>query len=381
MQPGVENPYNRLEVDLDVIAANLAGMRQRLPTGTRVAAVVKADAYGHGMVPVSKRLVGSGADALAVAVWTEGRALREEGFTCPILVMLGCEPAEAGQLAELGLTPVVGRVDTLAALEEAGRALGRPVECQVKVDTGMGRLGLEPAEVPAVLERYGCSGHLKITGLVSHLATSGVPDSTFADDQAGVFDRLLGGLRKAGHKLADSSLWASGGLLIPPRPAPRPPGLVRLGISLYGGLPDAGSGGVVRLATAMRFSSRLIQVKRVAQGAPVSYGCTWSAPCDALLGVIPVGYADGYLRSGSNRARVLVGGRWAPVRGRICMNLTMVDLTDHDPAPQPGDEVVLLGSQGSRGIILDELAEWAGTIGYEVSCALGRSNPRHYLPA
>ena len=156
---------------------------------------------------------------------------------------------------------------------------------------------------------------------------------------------------------------------------------MRLGISLYGGLPDAGSGGVVPLATAMRFSSRLIQVKRVARGAPVSYGCTWSAPCDALLGVIPVGYADGYLRSGSNRARVLVGGRWAPVRGRICMNLTMVDLTDHDPAPQPGDEVVLLGSQAGHGITLDELASWAGTIGYEVSCALGRSNPRHYLPA
>jgi alanine racemase len=381
MEPRVENPYNRLEVDLEAIAGNYGRLRGLLPPGSRVAAVVKADAYGHGLLPVVRRLEREGVDALAVAVWTEGELLRRQGFRGTVLVLLGHEPAEARQVAELGLTPVLGRPECLDALEQAARDLGRPIACHLKVDTGMGRLGLEPGEVPAVLEHFSRSGLLDITGVVSHLATGGEPGSDHAAGQAKAFEELLQGLRAADYALPDSSLWGSGGLLAPPGPAVGPTGLVRLGVSLYGGLPSAGSVGRVKLETAMRFTSRLLQVKDIAEGCPVSYGCTWRAPCDSTIGVIPVGYADGYPRSASNRAQVLVGGRLAPVRGRVCMNLTMVDLTGCPSHPSPGDEVVLLGAQGDQAIGLDQLADWAGTIGYEVCCSLGRANPRYYQPA
>jgi alanine racemase len=156
---------------------------------------------------------------------------------------------------------------------------------------------------------------------------------------------------------------------------------VRLGIGLYGGLPDPAAAGAARLAPAMRYSARLVAVKPLAPGEPVSYGCTWRAPADTWLGVLPVGYSDGYLRSLSNRGQVLVGGRRRPVRGRVCMNLTVVELGPQGAGVPVGAEAVLLGRQGEAVIGLDELAELAGTIPYEVCCALGAANPKSHRPA
>ena len=167
--------------------------------------------------------------------------------------------------------------------------------------------------------------------------------------------------------------------MAPPPASPGAPAYARLGIVLYGGLPDPASAGRADLRGVMSYRSRLLAVRPARAGSAVSYGATWVAPRDTWLGVVPVGYSDGYLRAASNRAAMLVGGRPAPVRGRVCMNLIVIDLEGFDPLPRPGEEVVLLGRQGQAEISADQLGDWAGTIGYEITCALGAANRRHYL--
>ncbi|MCB2185408.1 MAG: alanine racemase [Deltaproteobacteria bacterium] len=381
MSPVVVSPHNRCWVDLEALAWNLAELRAGLPRGVRVAGVVKADAYGHGLLPVARRLKAAGAEALAVALVGEAAALRRGGVAGPILVLLGLAPGEARRAAEMGLTPVLYRREDLAAFAAAGRAAGREVACHLKVDTGMGRLGVTPAEALEVLAWSREQEGLVVSGLVSHLATSGDPESALAKRQAALFDELLTEARARGFVLADSSLCGSGGALAPPPAAPGPPALVRLGVSLYGGLPDPASAGVARLAGVMSYQSRLISVKPVAAGATVSYGATWTAPADTWLGVVPAGYAEGYPRAASGRAWMLVDGQRVPVRGRVCMNLTVVDMGGLARIPAVGAPVVLLGRQGADEIGLEELAGWADTIGYEVTCRLGAANRRRYRRA
>jgi alanine racemase len=373
--------HNQLIVDLDAIAHNLAVLRTLMPAGHRVAGVVKADAYGHGAVPVAGRLKSEGAEFLAVATLSEALELREAGLAGPIMLLLGLWPNEAGLALEHNLLPVTDRLEVLEALAAAGRNAGAMAQAQIKVDTGMGRLGVHPPEALELLKAAAGLEGLNITGLVSHLATAGSPGSEHARRQALTFSQLLQTARDRGFELPDSSLAGSGGVLVPPHDPGSLPGIARLGISLYGGLPDEGSAGLADLRTAMSYKSRLIAVKQVPAGTPVSYGCTWVAPADTWLGVVPVGYANGYLRSLSNRGVMLMGGRRVPVRGRICMNLTVLELSELGPQVKVGDEVVLLGRQGPEEISLDELGRLAGTISYEISCALGAANPRQHTPA
>lgn len=379
MTRAAREPGTSLTVELDAIAHNLAAVRALLEPGVRVAGVVKADAYGHGMLPVSRRLLAEGVEALAVALLSEARVLRKGGIAAPVMVLTDPWPDRAREVVALGVMPVIDRWETLEALAAAGDASGRTVRCLLKVDTGMGRLGVEPRQALEFLERAAPLRGLELVGLVSHLATAGEPDDAHAARQARRFAELLAQARQRGFALPDSSLCASGGSLVPPPGAPGPPCLVRVGIALYGGLPSPGSRGVAELRTAMRFATRLHAVRSLRAGQPVSYGCTWTAPEDTWLGVLPVGYADGYPRAASNRAQVLIRGRRLPVRGRVCMNLMMVELAGLEPLPQPGEEVVLLGRQGEEEITLDQLGGWAGTIGYEVACALGAANPPHHV--
>ncbi len=379
--PELVSADNKLTVDLDAIAHNLACLRALMPADSRVAGVVKADAYGHGAVPVAKRLKAEGAEFLAVATLAEALELREAGLAGPVMLLLGLWPSEAPLALEHELLPVTDRLEVLEALAAAGRSTGRIARAQIKVDTGMGRLGVHPQEALGLFQAASKLEGLAITGLVSHLATSGLPGSEHAKRQAQTFSQLLQTARDQGHELPDSSLAGSGGVLVPPNGAPAPPAIARLGISLYGGLPDEGSAGLAALRTAMSFTSRLISVKQVPAGTPVSYGCTWVAPTDTWLGVVPVGYANGYLRSLSNQGVMLISGQRVPVRGRVCMNLTVLELGALGPKVKVGDEVVLLGRQGSEEITLDELGGLAGTISYEISCALGAANPRLHTPA
>lgn len=376
MARATPNPDNRLSIDLGALEHNLAALRRLLPAGCRVAGVVKADAYGHGLLPVARRLQAQGAEALAVAILAEGQALRRGGVAGPVWLLLGVRPAQALLAAELGLTPICGDLEAFQALDAAGQALGRPVACQLKVDTGMSRLGVPHHEALEFLTALRPLKGIQISGLASHLATSGDPASRQAAQQARRFAQVLTAARQAGWPLPDSSLAGSGGTLVAPPQSPGPPAFARLGISLYGGLPDPASAGLADLRPVMRFATRLLAVRRIKAGDVVSYGATWQAPADTWLGALPVGYSDGYPRALSNRGQVLVGGELAPVRGRVCMNLTMVDLGGLRRLPAVGEEVVLLGRQGQREITADQLGAWAGTISYEITCGLGAANRR-----
>ncbi len=371
---------NRLVINLDNIAHNLAALRRCLPPGSRVAGVVKADAYGHGLLPVARTLKEQGAEALAVASLEEAAALRQGGVEGPILVLLGLWPGQAERALELAVTPILTSREAVEELAAAGRAAGKRASCQVKVDTGMGRLGIQPRQCLEFMDWAAGREGLEVTGLVSHLATAGEAGDDHCRRQARIYLELLRACRERGHQLPDSSLAGSGGTLVPPPGLENVPLLARLGIALYGGLPSPGSAGRADLRDAMSLCSRLLAVRFAPAGTLVSYGGTYQVPRDTWLGVVPVGYSEGYPRTLSNRGVMLVGGRRVPVRGRVCMNLTMVDLGQLESRPRPGDEVVLLGRQGGEEISLEELARRAGTISYEIACCLGAANPRRYQP-
>ncbi len=372
-------PRNRLSVDLDAIAHNLAQLKVLLPPGAGIAGVVKSDAYGHGLLPVARRLCAEGVSALAVAEVSEGAYLRNAGLQVPILVLVDPGPDQAAEVASHDLTPFVARDDTLHALSGAGEAGGKTIQIHVKMDSGMSRLGLLPGDLPEFLELCQRLPGVEPVGLSSHLATSGEPDDPFVKRQTEVYLEALTQARQRGFALPSSSFLNSGGVLVQPPGALEAARLVRSGISLYGGLPSPGAAGKVQLREAMRMSSRLAAVRPCPKDSRVSYGCTWSADKDTWLGVVPAGYADGYPRLLSNRARMLVNGQRVPLRGRVCMNLSIIDLGGLDPLPKIDDEVVLMGSQGDGCISGDELAQWAQTINYEIYLSLGNANRRHYL--
>ena len=370
-----------LHIDTAALVHNYRLLRSLLPVGVATAGVVKADAYGHGLVETARVLKAEGSEMLAVAHLYEAELLREAGVGGDILVLLGVAPENADRAAELSVTPFCDKMDWVNALAQAGRKAGRALKIHVKVDTGMSRLGVAPREALEFLHASADLEGVEVTGISSHLATAGVPESDYALLQAELFSGLLDEARQMSFSLPESSLQNSGGVMIPPSALPKPPYVVRPGIALYGGLPDDESAGVLSLKGVMSFSTRLIQVREITAGTKVSYGGTWTAKRDTTLGVIPVGYADGYPRALSNRAMALVMGQRVPLRGRVCMNLCMLDMGGLSQKPQVGEPVVLLGRQGGEEILLDELAEWAGTIGYELSCSLGAANPRLFGPA
>ena len=343
-----------------------------------VAGVVKADAYGHGLVPVARRLKAEGAEALAVAVPQEGVLLRRAGLEGPILVMMGLAPGQRPLDRGPRTHALFGGLGGLPGSGPGGPRAGRHRHLPPEVDTGMSRLGVHPEEALDLLERAASSPTCGWEGLASHLATAGEPGDPHAQAQARVFAQVLAEARRQGHALPQASLAGSGGLLAPPLGGLEGHGLVRLGISLYGGLPSPAAGGVARLRGAMRFTSRLAVVKRVPAGSCVSYGCTWEASHETCLGVVAAATATAIPappptgpRCSSTAARPPCGGGW-------CMNAFMVELTGWDPLPAPGEEVVLLGRSGDHEISADQLGQWAGTIPYEITCSLGAANRREH---
>lgn len=377
----------RAEVDLGCIAHNVALARARVGPRVQIAAVVKADAYGHGAIPVARAALAAGADRLAVAMVEEGVALRRAGLTAPILVM-GWTPA--GQVAdalehELALT-LVSLSDAQAAATMA-RRLGRRLTVHIKVDTGMGRLGL-PVGNPGVMREIEgiCRiSDLEIEGIFTHFAVSEA-DREYTLRQLEDFHRLIDGLRAGSgiefplrHAANSGAVWG-----IPEAHLD----MVRLGISLYGYHPAGRAGaepGVasgpavpeVDLRPALTWKTAVAQVKDVPAGTSVSYGCTHTTAGPDRLVTLPVGYADGYSRTLSNRGEVIIGGRRAGVVGRVCMDQIVVSV-GRSAGVQVGDEVVLIGRQGDESITADEIAVWIGSISYEVLCAIGKRVPRAY---
>jgi alanine racemase len=366
-----------LTVDLAALRHNYLQLRRRLSADAKLLAVVKADAYGHGLVPAARTLATAGAEYLGVASLEEGLSLREAGLELPILLLMGIVPPESRAAVAAGLEVVLYRKDVAQALEEAGGSLGKKARVHLKVDTGMGRLGLNPSEVLPFLEGVKNFSHLEVLGLISHLATADEANKTYTRKQLQEFLTLLSTARGQGWELPLSHIANSAALVEVPEAHF---GMVRPGISLYGSPPAPGRSWGIDLKPVMSFATQVLQLKRLPPGSSISYGRTYITTDWCNLAVLPVGYCNGYPRLLSNRGEVLLKGHRAPIRGRVCMNLTMVEVS-HIPEVAEGDPVTLLGADGGERLTADDLAAWAETISYDIYCTLGSANPRRFVGA
>lgn len=376
-QTGTRPPTVAL-IDLAALAHNVAVVRRSIPPSCQIIAVVKADAYGHGALHVAQALLRLGVTRFGVATLAEGVALRKARLSSPILVMGGMQPEDYRTAVAHRLTPVVHDRPQLAALAHCLRRRAHPYPIHIKVDTGMGRLGLSVDDVIAVLEESDWCRRLQVEGLMTHLADADGADPAYTDRQLDRFRSVIEAVRRRGVRIP--LIHAANSAAVLRHPASHL-SAVRPGLMLYGYHTLAGGGAPPPdLKPVLMLTTKVVQVRSVARGDCVSYNRTYVASRPSRIAVLPVGYADGYSRLLSNRGTVLLEGRRAPIVGRVCMDLTMVDVTDI-PAVRPGSEAVLIGTQGAQRVTADDLASLTGTIPYEILCAIGSRVPRIYLPA
>ncbi len=363
-----------LHIDLAALEHNYRQLRSLCEPQVKFLAVVKADAYGHGLIPVARTLAAAGVDYLGVGSLEEGLALRQEGLDCPVLLLLGILPEEAENAVADELEIVLFRLDVAQAAAAAAKEQGKRVGVHLKCDTGMGRLGLLPQEVLPFLAALKDYPQLEVRGLISHLAVAEQEDKSYTRKQFQEFTALLNVVRQQGWELPLSHI-ANSAALWEHKEAHF--NLVRPGLMLYGSPPAPHRPPPVDLKPVMSLTTRVLQLKRLPPGSSISYGCTYTTTDWSDVAVLPVGYCNGYSRLLSNRGEVLLKGRRAPIRGRVCMNLTMVEVTQI-PGVKEGDKVTLLGMDQGARLYAEELATWAETISYEIYCTLGNANPRRY---
>ena len=361
----------RILVDLDAITHNLGAIRKRV--GVPVMGIVKAEAYGHGLVPVARHLQAQGVDQLGVAFLEEGIALREAGITLPILVLGGIFGPQAADLIAHDLEVTVSSLDKLRQVEAAAGSLGRKATVHLKVDTGMERIGVHSYSCAALIEAAVASQWCTIKGIYSHLACSDDPSSPMTALQVERFAEACAHFERLGAPMPLRHLANSGGVLHFPETWLD---MVRPGIVLYGVLPDTASQRSMDLRPALSLVSQVVYFKVVRAGNPVSYGATWAPAADTRVVTVPIGYGDGWPRALSSRGQVLVRGHRYPVVGRICMDQFMVDIGCDSAWNE--DEVVLVGTSGAEKITVEDVALAAGTIGYEILTGLNGRIPRAY---
>ncbi len=367
------------EIDLDAISHNLRLLAGRTAPGAKIMAVVKADGYGHGALEVSRTALGAGASCLGVAMLDEALALRRAGVVAPILVLGYTAPSLAAEAVAGGVSLTVYQREALDALDEAGRRLGQGARVHVKVDTGMGRIGLQPEEAVAFCREVAGRQWVTLEGIFTHFAAADRRDKAYTLRQFQRFAGVLEALEKEGIRVPFRHAANSAALIDLPETHLD---LVRLGIALYGLQPSDELTHRLPLQPAMTWKTRVVHVKEAPRGAAISYGCTFETQRPSTIVTLPVGYADGYSRNWSNRGQVLLAGQLVPVVGRVCMDQTMVDATALSEAGldiRVGDEAVLMGRQGEAFLSADELAEGLGTISYEIVCLVGKRVPRVYL--
>ncbi len=369
--------YNhvRTRICLQALADNYNLIRTR---AANLAPVIKSDAYGHGLPEAAGVFLAAGARTMAAGTVGEAAILKDMAHGTEVLSLLGpLDSAEYAYVCERDIVAFVGSTEQLLLLEEAGRKAGTTVRVALKFDTGMARLGFDANEATDVADTLDGLKYVRATMVCSHLATADDPEQVeYVQKQGERFARIVETLHARG--LAVRASLANSGAIF------GHPGLhhdlQRPGIALYGGNPFHGTIWEEKglgLRQAMQVSSRLVQVRTLAAGQSVSYGRTFTASAGMRIGIVAVGYADNYSRGLSGKAQMLLHGRRVPVLGRVCMQLTAVDLS-RVPEAAAGDEVFMLGGDGPAAISADELAAWWGTITYEVFCLLGH-NPREYM--
>jgi alanine racemase len=357
------------QVDLDALGHNLRVLR-RLAGAARVFPVVKADAYGHGLLEVGRSLESHGADGLCVALTEEGLRLREAGLELPLLVLNGVYGDEHAQVLARGLTPVVFAEDQLIAFARA--AAGRQVDVHLKVDTGMARLGVPLRDVAALLGRAAGLTEIRIAGVRTHLSSADTdPDRTAV--QLHRFEGALSTIRARGHRPAVVHAANSAATLGVPAAGYD---LVRPGIAIYGVSPVRGA--FTELQPVLSLHSRVLMVRSVPKGESVGYDASFRAARDSRIATVPMGYGDGLLRSAQGAGEMLVRGQRCRIVGRVSMDLITLDVTEL-PACEAGDAVTVIGAQGAGVLTADDLADACGTIAYEVLTQISPRVPRSYV--
>jgi alanine racemase len=362
-------------VDHYALRWNLQQIRAKVGATVKILSMVKANAYGHGAAAVAQTLVAAGGDAFGVATLEEGVELRAAGIRAPILVLAGAYEDQLSDFFSHSLTPVVHDPSRLEILEKAVRQRGATLNVQLKIDTGMGRLGFIAEECDAWLAALKKIKALKIEGLFSHFSHAESVAGDYTQRQLEIFKRVVERLRAENVRPSLVHFANSAATITLPAAYFD---MVRPGIMLYGVYPSAAMASQITLKPVLAWKTKILQLKKVPSGASISYGQTFITKRESLIATLPLGYADGYPRLLSNRGYVLVGGQRAPVAGRVCMDLTMIDVTDIRNVKQ-GDEVVLLGRQAHAEISADEIAAWADTISYEILTSISARVPRiHY---
>ena len=371
----LSDPPVWLDVDLGAVASNVLAVRRSLTPKAAVLVVVKANAYGHGLIPVSLAVEKAGASGVAVATADEGIQLREAGVRLPILILGAIPPSEAPDIVHHEITCALCETGLARALSAAAAHQKRPARAHLKVDTGMGRLGILPCELPEFFATCAVLPGVRIDGVFSHLSTSEDEDTAFADWQTQRFKRLRREMI-ALSPAAASWQWhlanSAATVLLPESRFDA----VRVGLLAYG-LNPVTTFRRFDLKPAAQWKTRITFMKVCPSGLPISYGRTFHTTAPTRVATLGVGYADGYPRSLSNAAEVLVGGCRAPVIGRVCMDQMMIAIPD-GVAASIHDEVVLMGDQDGECISPEEVSAWAGTILHELFARLGARMPRFY---
>lgn len=367
------------EIDLDALAHNFCVIRNRAGADMKIMAAVKANAYGHGAVECARRLAAAGVDWFGVALLEEEIELRAAGIENPILCLGGFWPGQETACLRERLTPVVYRLDMIESLNRVALAAGIIADVHVKVDTGMGRLGVRSDEVAEFCESLKRFSNIRVDGLMTHLASADdQKQNDFTCRQLDKFDEAVRTFRECGfgptyiHAANSAATFAHAAV----------GNMVRPGGALYGFKRDVFPTNIEAppLKPVMSLYSRIMLLKEVPRGARLGYGGTFETSRDSLIATLPIGYDDGYRRALSNRGRVIVRGQFAPIAGRVSMDLTLIDVTDV-PNVQLNEKITLMGSDGGLTITAEEIGQAAGTISYEITCGISNRVPRIYTSA
>jgi alanine racemase len=374
----------RAEINLKAFKHNLQNLKTILTPETGIMAVVKADAYGHGALPCAKAAVESGVDYLGAGVIEEGIDLRKNGITNPILILGSIFPDETPDLVHHNLSTILCTSQLAQSLSKEAEKQGKSVNVHIKVDTGMNRLGVHPENLLELIKEIGSLPGLKIEGLSTHFSSADDEDISITNNQIKLFQKILAEMQEMGVQPPLTHLANTSALFRFPESHSK---MVRPGLILYGALPSPVLQPVVQdickkenlenFQPVMQWKSKIILLKSVLKGQPLSYSRKYFTQRESLIATLPIGYADGLHRDLSNKMEVLITGKRAPQVGTICMDMTLIDVTEI-PNVKLGDEVVIFGRQGAEEIQVEELAEKGNTIPYELLCNVGKRVPRVY---
>lgn len=363
------------EINLKAFSHNLRFIRNFLKPSTKIMAVIKANAYGHGPMMLARQAEAEGIEMLGVANLPEAIELKNAGIKLPVLILSGIMEDQAQTFLNYDFSTVIHSKEIAASLYAEAKKKKKPIKVHLKVDTGMGRLGFNPNELRSFLNQYTGAEFFIFEGLMTHLASSYEKNKKgFTNLQIKTFNALVEELRTGGISFPLIHCANSAGIIDFPQSHFN---MVRPGIVLYGISPFDENRNDLDIKPVLSWKARVIQLTHVPKGKPISYGGTYITERDSIIATISVGYADGYSRLLSNNIEVLINGKLAPQIGRICMDLTMIDVTDI-PEISVGDEVVLIGMQGKKEIKVKDLSDKIGTISYEILCGIGNRVTRIY---